>query len=191
MQRISLTILNSILLVGLLGVATPGSVGAAEPPKRLHANIDESRTFALEGHVRPVITNGLAQDQGEVSNSLVMPRMSLHFALSSAQQADLNQFLVSVQDRRSASYHKFLTPEQYAARFGVNDADIAKVTSWLASNGFTNLQVARSKTWIAFNGSAGEVASAFHINTHLTEKRILRTRPIRNYQKRCKEWCWA
>ena len=166
MQRISLTILNSILLVGLLGVATPGSVGAAEPPKRLHANIDESRTFALEGHVRPVITNGLAQDQGEVSNSLVMPRMSLHFALSSAQQADLNQFLVSVQDRRSASYHKFLTPEQYAARFGVNDADIAKVTSWLASNGFTNLQVARSKTWIAFNGSAGEVASAFHTAIH-------------------------
>lgn len=166
MQRISLTILNSILLVGLLGVATPGSVGAAEPPKRLHANIDESRTFALEGHVRPVITKGLAQDQGEVSNSLVMPRMSLHFALSSAQQADLDQFLVAVQDRRSASYHKFLTPEQYAARFGVNDADIAKVTSWLASNGFTNLQVARSKTWIAFNGSAGEAASAFHTSIH-------------------------
>ena len=166
MQRISLTIFNAFLVAGFVGALTPGTLGAAEPPKRLHANIDESKTFVLEGHTRPAIKQGLAQDQGEVSSSLVMPRMAVHFALSSAQQADLDQFLVSVQDRRSASYHKFLTPEQYAARFGLNDADIAKVTNWLASNGFTNLQVARSKTWIGFNGSAGEAAAAFHTSIH-------------------------
>jgi subtilase family serine protease len=171
MSRLSFTLfrktpISALLLVGFLNLGTAGILSASEPPKRLHSTIDERSTFALKGHTKPVVQNGLAQDQGEVSSSMVMPRMSIHFAPTSAQQADLDQFLVSVQDRRSASYHKFLTPEQYAARFGVNDADVAKVTAWLESNGFTNLQVARSKTWISFNGSAGQAAEAFHTSIH-------------------------
>jgi subtilase family serine protease len=171
MSRLSFSLfrrtpISALLLVGFLNLGTPGILSASEPPKRLHSNIDERSTFALKGHTKPVVQNGLAQDQGEVSSSMVMPRMSIHFAPTSAQQADLDQFLVALQDRHGVNYHKFLTPEQYAARFGVNDADVAKVSAWLESNGFTNLQVARSKTWISFNGSAGQAAEAFHTSIH-------------------------
>jgi len=166
MQRTNLTIFNAFLLVGFLGLTAPGAFGESEPPKRLHANIEDGRAVELKGNTRPAVVQGLAQDQGEVSSSLVMPRMSLHFSLTSAQQADLNQFLTSVQQRHNANYHKFLTPEQYAARFGVNSADLEKVTTWLENNGFTNVQVARSHGWVSFNGTAGQVQQAFHTSVH-------------------------
>ncbi len=120
----------------------------------------------LKGNMRPSVAQGVAQDQGEVSSSLAMPRMSIHFAPTTAQQADLDQFLTTLQQRHNSNYHQFLTPEQYAARFGVNEADLAKVTSWLESNGFSNIQTSRSKTWIGFSGSAGQVSQAFHTSIH-------------------------
>jgi subtilase family serine protease len=163
MQRVNLTTFNALLLVGFLGV---GASGSAAVPKRLHANIDSTRTFQLKGNMRPAVAQGLAQDQGEVANSLVMPRMSIHFAPTAAQQADLDQFLTTLQQRHNSNYYKFLTPEQYAARFGVNTADLAKVTSWLESNGFSNVQVSRSRTWIGFSGSAGQVQQAFQTSVH-------------------------
>jgi subtilase family serine protease len=64
-----------------------------------------------------------------------MPRMSLHFSMTPAQQADLAQLLIAQQDRRSPQYHQFLTPEQYAARFGPKTADLAPIVAWLEEKG--------------------------------------------------------
>jgi subtilase family serine protease len=74
--------------------------------------------------------------------------------------------LAAQQNRHSSQVHKFLTPEQYADRFGLNSADIAKISTWLENNGFTNLQVARSRTWVAFNGTAAQVEASFHTSIH-------------------------
>ena len=166
MLRLNLTFFNAFLLVGLLGVTTSGSFAASSAPKRLHANIEETRTFVLKGNTHPLVTSGTAQDQGQVSSSVAMPRMALHFSLTGAQQTDLNQLLVALQNRQSAQYRKFLTPEEYADRFGLNEADTAKITTWLENNGFSNLQVARSRTWVAFSGTVGQVQNAFHTNIH-------------------------
>ena len=84
-----------------------------------------------------------------------MPRLSLHFSLTAVQQADLEQFLRAIQNRRSPQYHKFLTPGQFGNRFGVNSADLASIGAWLENNGFLNVQIARSRTGIGFNGTAG------------------------------------
>lgn len=133
---------------------------------RIHSNIDDTQTFTLKGNTRPAIAQGRARDQGAVDPSLVMPRMSIHFAPTAAQQADLDQFLVAVQDRRSPSFHKFLTPEQYAERFGVSDSDLAKVTIWLENNGFSKIEAERGRGSISFNGTAAQAQSAFHTNIH-------------------------
>ncbi len=166
MHRKNLTIFNAALLVGFLGVITPISSAASEPAKRLRSEIEDGQTFALKGHVHPSIAHGVAQDRGEVASSKVMPKMTLHFALTAAQQSDLNQLLEGLQNRRSPQYHKFLTPEQYGERFGLNSADVAKMTAWLQGQGFTNVQVARSRMWINFKGNAGQVQEAFHTSIH-------------------------
>ncbi len=90
--------------------------------------------------------------------------MVMHFAMTPAQSADLDQFLTAVQDRRSPQYHRFLTPEQYAARFGLQDSDIGKVVGWLEESGFGSIQVARSKTWVSFAGRAEQAERAFHVS---------------------------
>lgn len=166
MLRKNLTIFNALLLVGFLGVLTPRFIGAGEQTSRIKKEISENETFALKGNVHPAVAQALAQDQGEVASSQPMPSLSMHFALTSAQQADLDQLLSAQQNRRSAQYHKFLTPEDYATRFGLNTADIQKVTEWLQNKGFSNLHVARSRTWVSFDGTAGVVQSAFRTSIH-------------------------
>jgi subtilase family serine protease len=159
-------ILNAVLFAFLFGVKPPLAFGASQAPKRLHSNIDESQTFVLRGNTRPVVTQRLALDQGGVSGSQAMPRMSVHFTMTAAQRTDLDHLLAAQQNRRSPQYRKFLTPEEYANRFGLNTADIEKVTRWLENNGFSNVQAARSRTWVSFSGTAAQAQAAFRTPIH-------------------------
>ena len=70
------------------------------------------------------------------------------------------------QDPESPNYHKWLTPEQYAARFGVSAADLAKVSSWLKSQGLTVNGFSRARTRIFFSGTAAQVENAFRTELH-------------------------
>jgi subtilase family serine protease len=133
---------------------------------RLHSNIDDSKTFVLMGNTRPVVMQGLAQDQGKEPGSRAMPRMAIHFTMTAAQRADLEQLLTDQQNRRSPQYRKFLAPEEYAACFGLNEGDLGKITLWLENGGFSNLQVARSRTWVSFSGTVAHAEAAFHTHIH-------------------------
>jgi subtilase family serine protease len=101
-------------------------------------------------------------DQGRVEGSLRINRASMVFKLSPAQQADLVKLLAEQQDPRSPNYRKWLTPEQYGARFGMSDSDLAQVSSWLKSQGLTVDGFSRGRTQVFFTGSASQVESAFH-----------------------------
>ncbi len=137
---------------------------AAQAPPRITGEIRDSETFRLSGNTNPAVA--LAQDQGEVSSGQSLPHLVIHFAMSGQQQADLDQLLRQQQAPGSTQFHKFLTPEEYAARFGANPEDIAKVTAWLAKEGFSNIQVARSRTFVSFAGIAGQAQTAFHTTIH-------------------------
>jgi subtilase family serine protease len=99
-------------------------------------------------------------DQGRVEGSMKIDHAAIVFKLSSAQQADLDKLLAEQQDPRSANYRKWLTPEQYAARFGMSDADLAKVSAWLTSQGLTVSRFSRGRTQVFFSGTAAQVESA-------------------------------
>ena len=152
---------KAVLFVCLCGGVVPATLGAAQAAKRLRSNINDSETFVLQGNTRPVVSARVAQDAGALPGSQPMPRMSLTFSLTAAQQANLKQLLSDQQNRRSSNYRHFLTPEQYADRFGLNTADIAKVTQWLENNGFSNIQAARGRGSISFSGNVAQAQSAF------------------------------
>jgi subtilase family serine protease len=135
-----------------------------EPQRRIRGNIENNQTFTLSGNTRPSLAR--AQDQGEVSANLPLTRMTLHFTLSAAQSADQQQLLKAQVARHSSQYHKWLTPEEYAARFGVNSTDLQQVTAWLAQQGFTDIEAARSHTSISFSGNAAQVQNAFRTSIH-------------------------
>src|SRR5258708_25333502 len=101
-------------------------------------------------------------DQGRVEGSMRINRASMVFKLSPAQQADLDKLLAEQQDPHSANYRRWLTPEQYATRFGMSDSDLAQVSTWLKSQGLTVDGFSRGRTQVFFSGTAAPVATAFH-----------------------------
>ena len=105
-------------------------------------------------------------DRGRVEGSLNIDHAAIVFKLAPAQQADLEKLLAEQQDPHSANYRKWLTPEQYAARFGMSDADLAQVSSWLKSQGLTVDGFSRARTRIFFSGAASQVESVFHTELH-------------------------
>lgn len=107
-----------------------------------------------------------AVDQGGASTDRKLSSLSLRFNMTAAQQADLAQLQVAQTTPGSSSYHQWLTPEQFGARFGMSANDIAKVSAWLTSQGFTVTATARSSTFIQFSGTVGQVEQAFGTTIH-------------------------
>src|SRR5579862_9122919 len=132
--------------------------------QRITGAIDNQQRIAIRGHLHPKALAGT--DQGRVSPSLQLHHVTLNFSETPAQKADLEQFLKAQQTPGSPVYHHWLTPEQYADRFGVSQADIDKISGWLQSHGLTVSSVARGRNWIAFSGSAAQVEQAFQIEIH-------------------------
>jgi subtilase family serine protease len=163
-SAVSSVILRRVFFIGCCAGICALNLVASQSPQRIRSEIKDSERFALSGNVRPAIAN--AKDQGEVSGSLALPSMTMHFAMSASQKADLQQLLQQQQTRHSTQYHKWLTPEQYADRFGLNEKDMQKVKAWLESQGFTNVQAARGRSFITFSGTADQAQQAFHTSIH-------------------------
>jgi subtilase family serine protease len=66
--------------------------------------------------------------------------------------------LAAQQNPASPSYHKWLTPTQFQARFGMSAGDIARVSAWLSAQGLT---VNGAKpTYISFSGDVAQIEAA-------------------------------
>jgi hypothetical protein len=113
-------------------------------------------------------------DRGPVAPSMVLHNMSVILQPGDARRADLEQFVASQQDPTSQNYHRWLTPEQYAERFGVPNATVARVAAWLQSLGMTEVRAARGRMFVSFSGSADRVASAFQTEIHAFDVRGVR-----------------
>jgi subtilase family serine protease len=85
---------------------------------------------------------------------------------SDEQERELRRVLDEQQDKKSANYHQWVTPEQFGDHFGVHDSDITKVSAWLQSHGFQVEDVSKSKRVIHFSGTTGQLESAFKTEIH-------------------------
>ena len=138
--------------------------GQSKVADRIPSSIDNQRLSRLQGNVHPLALP--TADLGAVSGGTMLERMKLVFQPTAQQQRDLEGLLAAQQDKRSALYHQWLTPEQYGDRFGLSPADVARISQWLRAQGFTIAETSRSRTWIAFSGSATQVQAAFQTEIH-------------------------
>jgi hypothetical protein len=90
-----------------------------------------------------------------------MEHMVLVLKPSATQQAALDALLEQQQDRSSANYHHWLTPEDFGTHFGVSLSDINQTENWLRMHGFTVEEVPASRRSIIFSGTAAQVSVAF------------------------------
>ena len=118
----------------------------------------------LAGNLRPAAIP--ANDQGRVDASLELRHVTLMLPPSDAKQVALDAFLARLQDPASGDFHRWLTPEEYGARFGASTADIARISSWLRGQGLTVDSVGRGRTTIVFTGAVRDAENAFQIEIH-------------------------
>ncbi len=105
-------------------------------------------------------------DQGPVDASMQMGTITLLTVSTPAEVSALRTLLAQQQTPGSPNYHKWLTPEQFADRFGLSPHDIQQITTWLQQQGFTNVQSAHARNWVSFTGTAAQVENAFNTKIH-------------------------
>jgi subtilase family serine protease len=157
------------LSLGLLNGFAPlsHSQQTVHPAATIHEAIDESRLIRLGGNTRPEAI--AANDHGIVPDDFPLNHLLLHLKRSPEVQAALEQYIENLHNPKSADFHKWLTPSEFASQFGVASADVATVTAWLKSHGFTVNGVQPSGLIIDFSGTAGQVRSAYHTEIHHLE----------------------
>jgi hypothetical protein len=151
-----------VLPLALFGAAfTPFSHAAVQDRV---ATVSGSSRVPLQGNVSGRVKQ--SSDLGAAPQDLKLETLSLRFSMTPAQQADLAQLQAAQLSSSSPSYHQWLTPEQFGARFGLSSADLTKVSTWLTSQGFTITGTARSSTFISFTGTVGQAQQAFGTSIH-------------------------
>lgn len=159
----------TLLLLGPLTLHDRAHAQAAEqrivptPRPLITEAIDETRLTLLRGN-----THRLARpefDLGTAPANEPMERMLLVLKRSPEQETALRKMLDDQQDRKSPSFHKWLSPSEFGQQFGPTDADMQTITSWLQSHGF-QVGTTKGRTVLEFSGSASQVQEAFHTTIH-------------------------
>ncbi|MGH9588127.1 MAG: protease pro-enzyme activation domain-containing protein [Acidobacteriaceae bacterium] len=148
-------------LVALAIALLSGELAPCQTPvhSRIAGVIRSTSMMELRGSENPRAKAAL--DVGGVNSSTPITGMTMYFKPSAAQQAELETLLQQQQTPGSPLYHHWITPAEYAARFGLSAADLEKVETWLEQQGFSVDRVANSHNAITFSGTAGQVEAAF------------------------------
>ena len=155
-------LVSSLLSVASVLIAsTPFTQAAVQ--NRVVSAVNNGSRVSLSGTISGRAKHSVDLGQAPEGRQLTL---SLMFSMTAAQQADLNQLLAAQLDPASSSYHQWLTPEQFGARFGLSSGDLAKVSAWLTSQGFTITSVARSSNYIEFSGTIAQAQQAFGASIH-------------------------
>jgi hypothetical protein len=137
---------------------------SATPRARVLTKVNNSKRTTLVGHVSTALRH--ATDMGRLDPSTPAKGLVMVLKASDEQTSELHRILDEQQDKNSPNFHQWVTPDQFGEYFGVSDADIAKISDWLASQGFTVDDVAKSKRVLHFSGTTGAIEKAFGTEMH-------------------------
>jgi len=150
-----------------LGVVLPLILVLAAFPCR-----SAERQF-LHGHV-PSAVNHLPPIQRLSQDA----RLDLAIGLQLRNREELTNLLHDLYDPASPRFHRYLTPEQFAERFGPTEADYENAKAFARAHGLTITGVHPNRTLLDVSGAAADVEKTFHVNLrlyrHPTEARLFR-----------------
>jgi subtilase family serine protease len=134
---------------------------------RITQPINEANLIPLKGNTHPLVQARF--DRGPVPESSPTGHIMLVLQRSAAQEASLKEYLASLQDESSSNYHRWLTPAQFGASFGVASLDLETIEQWLQGHGFKVEGVPQGRNIIQFSGTMGQLEGAFHTSIHVYE----------------------
>lgn len=172
----SLAFLAALLLPGVAGSMAAQTPAAARPQARIHKAAVDLDSIHLAGNVHPEVRKAITSSA--LDPDTLLDHLVLHLQASPSQEAELDALLAQQGDPTSPNYHRFLSPQEFGARFGVADEDIATVSAWLRSRGLEVEEIPQGHRQIVFRGTADQVAFAFQ--TELRSYTVKGVRHIAN-----------
>ena len=153
-------------LVGLAALTVFVIGGMAQSLVRplITSRVDENTLVTLRGNTRAEAI--AANDRGRLDDATRIEHMFLLLQRAPEREEALVTMIDQLHDRKSVNFHHWLTPEQFGANYGVGDADIKVIQSWMESHGFQVNQVYPNHMMMDFSGSAGQIRESFHTEMH-------------------------
>ncbi|MFZ0808069.1 MAG: S53 family peptidase, partial [Candidatus Sulfotelmatobacter sp.] len=115
----------------------------------------------LTRHVRDVVVSGQAPLVGKLPAT-----QTLYFdiVLPLRDRAGLQTFVREVNDPTSPSYHQFLTPQEFTARFGPSQEDWEALVAFAKGSGFEIINGTREERDLRLIGTVANIERAFHVS---------------------------
>ena len=126
----------------------------------------------LTKHVFEEVSTGKVASLGHLPAT---QSLRLVLVLPHSNQAGLEDFLKEVYDPSSPSYRKFLTVEEFTAKFGPSQEDYDAVIQYAKANDLKVVGTSRNRMNIDVTGTVANIEKAFHVSMgvyqHPTENR--------------------
>ena len=96
-------------------------------------------------------------------------RVAVQVQLRLRDQAGADALALSVSTPGSPDYRRYLSADEFRARFSPTDATVAQVAAWLTSQGLTVTSVPANHFYVAAEGTAAQVEAAFAVGLATVE----------------------
>jgi subtilase family serine protease len=127
---------------------------------------------AMTSHVPDAVASGVAPLVGHLPSA---QRLSLAISLPLRDEAELDDLLQQLYDPQSASFHKYLSVEEFAERFGPPESDYEAVLHFAQTHGLAVIDTSANRMVVDVEGSEENIEKAFHVTLgvyqHPTESR--------------------
>jgi subtilase family serine protease len=123
------------------------------------ASVQAAGTQILQGHVPEAVTASKAIGRVAPAN-----QMHLAIGLPLRNEAELDDLLNQLADPASPNFRLYLTPAQFAERFGPTEDDYQALAAFLEASGFSVTGTHPNRTILDVSGTVADIESTFHLN---------------------------
>jgi subtilase family serine protease len=129
------------------------------------ATLKLSGASAIAGNIKvnSDLPSALAKS-ATVSHLEPSKSMNVVLVLASKDPSGAAEFVRRVSTPDDPLYGKFLTPEQFGAAYGPDDADYEAVKAWATQNGLSLNEISLSHTTLSVHGTVAQFESLFATN---------------------------
>ncbi|MET8543751.1 protease pro-enzyme activation domain-containing protein [Kitasatospora sp. NPDC004799] len=149
MRPRSLALAAAIAVLPLTAVSLGVSAAQAATP-------NATPRVALPNTVNPAVAH--SEKKGDVPAE---QQISVSVSLKLRDTDALDRFLTAVTTPGAPEYGRYLTPEQFTARFGPTQAAVDQVRTYLAQQGLTVTDVSANRQVVNAHGTTAQVSQAF------------------------------